>query len=136
MLIKYIALLKAIRPSDGDVKPGGYLVTLREEKAMRRYRVSAAPSFSSSSHPYLNFLQYTIQILVPHVMWSAQAERESKIDHIRRIYPPSTEIEARNCAVGWHWNTHTHIHTHTYRHFWDLLRKSNEILFLIKTLKI
>ena len=29
----------------------------------------------------LNFLQYTIQILIPHVMWSAQAVRDSKIDH-------------------------------------------------------
>ena len=25
------------------------------------------------SHPNFNFLQYTIQILVPHIMWSAQA---------------------------------------------------------------
>ena len=33
------------------------------------------------SHPNLNFLQYTIQILVPHVMWSAQEVRDSKIDH-------------------------------------------------------
>ena len=33
------------------------------------------------SHPNLNFLQYTIQKLVPHVMWSPQAVRELKIDH-------------------------------------------------------
>ena len=33
------------------------------------------------SHPNLNFLQYPIQILAPHVMWSAQVVRESKIDH-------------------------------------------------------
>ena len=38
------------------------------------------------SHPNLNFLQYTIQILVPHVMWS---------------------VQTCNSAVGWHWNTHT-----------------------------
>ena len=36
------------------------------------------------SHPNLNFLQYTIQILVPHVMWSAQAVRDLKIDHTQR----------------------------------------------------
>ena len=58
------------------------------------------------SHPNLNFLQYTIQILVPHVMWSAQAVREFKIDHTNGIYPPCAEPEARNSAVGWHWNTH------------------------------
>ena len=33
------------------------------------------------SHPNLNFLQYTIQILVPQVMWFAQAVCELKIDH-------------------------------------------------------
>ena len=33
------------------------------------------------SHPNLNFLQYTIQILVSHVMWSAQVVRELKIDN-------------------------------------------------------
>ena len=30
------------------------------------------------SHPNLNFLQYTIQKLVPHVMWSAQVVRDFK----------------------------------------------------------
>ena len=56
---------------------------------MSRHQVSPSPFLSSSrttqlhytnsytySHPNLNFLQYTIQILVPHVMWSAQAVRE------------------------------------------------------------
>ena len=33
------------------------------------------------SHPNLNFLQYTIQILIPHVMWSAQVVCELEIDH-------------------------------------------------------
>ena len=32
------------------------------------------------SHPNLNFLKYAIQILVPHVMWSGQAVRDSKTD--------------------------------------------------------
>ena len=97
MLKMHIILLIAIRPSDEDVKPGGPLGALREEQAMIRHRVSPSPFLSSSSsshttqlhytnsytytHPNLNFLQYTIQILVPHAMWSAQAVRESKIDH-------------------------------------------------------
>ena len=71
-----------IRPSDGDVKPGGPLGAFREEQAMSRHRISPSPFLSSSSssshttqlhytnsHPNLNFLQYTIQILVPHAMW-------------------------------------------------------------------
>ena len=36
------------------------------------------------SHPNLNFLQYTIQILIPHLMWSAQVVCDSKIDHTQR----------------------------------------------------
>ena len=80
-----------IRPSDGDVKPGGPLDAFREEQAMRRHRVSPSPFLSSShntitlhtnsykySHPNLNFLQYTLQILVLHAMWSAQAVRDWK----------------------------------------------------------
>ena len=39
-------------------------------------------------------------------MWSAQAMRELKIDHLNAIYPPRVEPEAHNSAVGWHWNTH------------------------------
>ena len=91
-----LVLLIAISPSDGDVKPGGPLGAFREEQAMSQHRVSPSPFLSPSSshttqlhytnsytysHPNLNFLQYTIQILVPHVMWSAQAVHHSKIDH-------------------------------------------------------
>ena len=39
-------------------------------------------------HPNLNFLQYTIQILVPNVMWSAQAVRDLKIYHTQRHLSP------------------------------------------------
>ena len=77
------------------IRPGGPLGAFREEQAMRRHRVSLSPFLLSSSHttqlhytnsytyshPNLNFLQYTIQILVPHVMWSAQVLRDSKIDY-------------------------------------------------------
>ena len=61
-----------------------------------------------NSHANLNFLQYTVRILVPHIMWSAQAVHDSKIDHTNAIYLPCTEPEARNSAVGWHWKTYTH----------------------------
>ena len=81
--------------SDEDVNPGGPLGAFREEQAMSQHRVSPSPFLSSSlhttqlhytnsytySHPNLNFLQYTIKILVPHVMWSVQAVHELKIDH-------------------------------------------------------
>ena len=95
MLRRHIILLIVIRPSDGDVKPDGPLGAFREEQAMSQHQVSHSPFLSSSSHrtqlhytntytySHLNhnFLQYTIQILVPHVMWSAQAVHDSKIDH-------------------------------------------------------
>ena len=82
MLRRRIVLLIAIRPSDGDVKPGGPLGAFREEQAISQHRVSPSPFLSSSyqttqlhytnsytiySHPNLNFLQYTLQILIPHV---------------------------------------------------------------------
>ena len=79
----------------GRYKPGGPLGAFREEQAMSRHRVSPSPFLSSSSHstqshytnsytyshPNLNFLQYYTVLFVPHVMWSAQAVRDSKIDH-------------------------------------------------------
>ena len=50
MLRTHIVLLIAIRPSDGDVKPGGPPGSFREEQAMSRQRVSPSPFLSSSSH--------------------------------------------------------------------------------------
>ena len=98
MLRRNIVLLIAICPSDGDVNPGGPLGAFREEQTMSQHWVSPSPFLSSSSHttqlhytnsytyslPNLNFLKYTIQILVQHVMWSAQAVCDSKIDHTQR----------------------------------------------------
>ena len=80
MLRRHIVLLIAIRTSDGDVKPGGPLGAFWKEQAMSQHQVSSSPFLSSSSdtaqlhytnsytysHPNLNFLQYTIQILIPH----------------------------------------------------------------------
>ena len=95
MLRRHIVLFIEIRPSDGDIKLRGPLGAFQEEQAMSRHRVSPSPFLSSSSqttqlhytnsytysHPNLNFLQYTIQILIPHIMRSAQAVHDSKIDH-------------------------------------------------------
>ena len=94
MLRRHIVLLIAICPSDGDVKPGSPLGAFREEQAMSRHWVSPSPFLSSSSsshttqlhytnsytysHLNLNFLEYTIQILIPHVTWSAQAVHDLK----------------------------------------------------------
>ena len=47
---RHIVLLKGIRPSDGDVKPGGSPGAIREEQAISRHRVSPSPFLSPSSH--------------------------------------------------------------------------------------
>ena len=125
MLRRHIVLLIAIRPSDGDVKLGGPLGALREEQAMIRHRVSPSPFLSSSSsnttqlyytnsytysHHNLNFLQHTIQILVLHVMWSAQAVRELKIDHTQRhlcALRGTRSTQVQWVGIG----THTHFFT-------------------------
>ena len=77
----------------GTLNLAGPLGAFREEQAMSRHRVSPSPFLSSSSltitlhkqltysHPNLNFLPYTIEILIPHVMWFAEAVLDSKIDH-------------------------------------------------------
>ena len=50
MLRRQIILLIAIRPSNGDIKPGGPLGAFREEQAMSQHRVSPSPFLSLSSH--------------------------------------------------------------------------------------
>ena len=60
MLRRHIVLLIAIRPSDGDVKPGGPLGAFREEQAMSRHRVSTSPFLSSSSHTTHNYTTQTV----------------------------------------------------------------------------
>ena len=50
MLRRHIVLLIVIRPSDGDVKPGGPLGAFRVEQAMSQHRVSPSPFLTSSSH--------------------------------------------------------------------------------------
>ena len=75
-----------------DVKPGGPLGAFREEQTMSRYRVSPSPFLSSSSHTAqlhytnrhtvtLTSTSYSTLYRYSHVMWSAQAVHDSKIDH-------------------------------------------------------
>ena len=123
MLRRHIVLLIAIRPSDGDVKPGGPLGAFREEQAMSQHRVSPSLFLSSShtiqlhyansytySHPNLNFLQhYTDTLPTRNVVYLSGARFENRPHSTPSIiHPPCAEPEARNSAVGWHWNTHTH----------------------------
>ena len=138
MLRRHIVLLIAIRPSDGDVKPGGPLSAFRKEHAISRHRVSPSPFLSSSSsshttqlhytnsytysHPNLNFLEYTIQILVPHVglMWSAKAVCELKN---RPHSTPSIRLTRNPKHVIVQWvgiGTHTHL----------ILRKNHNTLLI------
>ena len=126
----YIVLLIAIRSLDGDIKPGGPLGAFREEQAMTRHRVSPSPFLSSSfhttqlhytySHPNLNFLQYIVQILVPHVMWSAQAVRDSERPHLT----PSISLawNPKRVIVQW---VGTGTHSHTYLEGGDWSKTEN-----------
>ena len=61
MLRMHIIFLKAIRPSDGDVKPSGPLGVFREEPAMCRHRVSPSLFLSSSSSSQTPQQNYTTQ---------------------------------------------------------------------------
>ena len=65
MLRRHIVLLIAIRPSDGDVNPGGPLDAFREEQAMSRHRVSPSP-FLSSSSSHTTQLHYTNSYTYSH----------------------------------------------------------------------
>ena len=127
MLRRHIVLLVAILLSDGDVKPGGPLGDFREEQAMGRHLPLSSHTtqlhYTNSytySHPNLNFLQYryTIQILFPHVMWSAQVVRDSKIDHTQCHLSTFSWIPKR-VIVQW-----VGIGTHTHTQFYIYKRKS------------
>ena len=50
-----------------------------------------------------------LQILVPHVMWSAQVVRELKIDHTQHHLSTPKHIIVQWVGIG----THIHTHTHT-----------------------
>ena len=60
-LRRHIILLIAIRPSDGDVKPGCPFGAFREEQVMSRHRVSHSPFLSSSSSSHTSQHDYSTQ---------------------------------------------------------------------------
>ena len=128
MLRRHIVLLIAIRPSDGDVKPGGPLGTFRDEQAMSRHRVSPSPFLSLSSHTTqtlytncytyshhnLNFLQHytdtlsTRNVVCPRGAWFEN--RPHSTPSVRLVRNPKRVI-VQWVGIGIH--THTHTHTHT-----------------------
>ena len=78
----------------------GFIFSLLSSSASSHTALLHYTNSYTYSHPNLNFLQYTIQILIPHVMWSAKAVRDSKIDHTQRPYPPCMEPEPLNSSVA------------------------------------
>ena len=107
---------KAYNTVDSDSSVVG---ALQEEQAMSWHRVSPSPFLSLSphttqlhytnsytyNHPNLNFLLYTIQILVPHVMWSAQAVCDSKTDHTKpfiRLARNAKRVIVQWVGIGTH----------------------------------
>ena len=87
-----------IRPSDGDVKPGGPLGAFREEQAMsRRHRVPPSPFLSSSSHS-----RPTHTVVCPSGAWNEN--RPHSTSSIRLVWNPKREI----VQLVRQWNTHTY----------------------------
>ena len=127
MLWRHIVLLIAIRPSDGDVKPGDPLGAFREEQAMSRHRVPPSPFLSSSSqttqlhytnsytysHPNLNFLQHCTDTLpTRNVVCQSGAWFENRPHLTPFIH---LACNPKNVIVQWVGiGTHTHTHTHTH----------------------
>ena len=101
MLRRHIVLLIVICPSDRDVKSGGPLHAFQEEQAMSWHQVSPSPFLSS----------YDLT-LVPHIMWFAQAVRESKIDHTQRHLSALCGTPSTYSAVG---SALEHTHTHIWK---------------------
>ena len=127
MLRRHIVLLIEIRPSVGDVKPGGPLGAFREEQATSRHRVSPSPFLSSSSHttrlhytnsytyshpnPQLPTVHYTDTHLTRNVVCPSGAWIEN-----RPHSTPSIHLEQNPKHEIMQWvgiGTHTHTHTHT-----------------------
>ena len=124
MLRRHIALLIVIRLSDGDVKCGGPLGAFS-----RRAGYEPAPGFTFSlpiiiipnntnsytySHPNLNFLQYTIQILI--LTRNAVCPSCAWIENRPHSMPSiCLAWNLKHIIVQWVGiGTHTHKHTHTH----------------------
>ena len=137
MLRRHITLFIAISPSDGDVKPGGPLSAFWEEQAMSRHLVSPYPFLSSShttqlhytnsytySHPNLNFVQYTIQILVSLVCPSG-----AWIENRPHWTPPiCLALNPKHVIVQWVGiGTHTLIDPHSVLSLEDNIRTESKL---------
>ena len=94
MLRRHVVLLIAIRPSDGDVKPGGHRGAFQEEQAMRQHRVSPSP-FLSSSHT-----RPTCNVVCPSGAWiENRPHSTSSICLVRNLNRVIVQL-------GRHWNRH------------------------------
>ena len=132
MLRRHIVLLIAIRPSDGDVKPGGPLGAFREEQAMSWHWVSPSPFLSSSSHttqlhytnsytyshPNLNFLQYTItdtcptrNVVCPSGAWFENRPHSTPSICLGRN---PKHVIVQWVGIGTHTYTHTFVFLYTF----------------------
>ena len=147
MLRRHIVLLIAIRLSDGDVKLGDPLMLFEKSRLWAGNGFHLLPSFHHhpTQHNYtthtvtLTSTSYnTIQILVPHVMWSAQAVRDTKIEalphsptltflhlHHSSFSNPSAaspmsqalhlhHLASCPCAGCGHYNKHLLLHSHIF----------------------
>ena len=94
MLRRHTVLLIAIRPSDGDVKPGGPLGAFREGQAMSRLRVSPSPFLSSSHTTQLHYTNITIFHGIPFLfLWTFWTDTLTHGDKIK-------SSEASSCYLN------------------------------------
>ena len=125
MFRRHIILLIAIRPSDGDVKPGGPLGAFREEQTMSLHRVSPSPFLSSSSHT--TQLHYTNSYTYSHPNLKLSPVHYTDTHPTRNVVCPSGAwFENRlhlKPSIHLVWNPKhvivqwVDIGTHTYTHF-------------------
>ena len=119
ILRRHIVLLIAIRPSDGDVKPGGPLGAYRQEYDMYRYRVSASPFPSLSSYIQHTYITKTITHTVTltsllsvglhKYRYTSPTKRglpKKCVNRKQTTLTPSIRVarnpKQSNSAVGWH----------------------------------
>ena len=127
MLRRHIVLLIAIRPSDGDVKPGGPLCAFREEQAMSRHRVSPSPfiiphntvthtvTLSSTSYSILYRYRPIRNVVCPSGAWFENRPHSTPSIHL--AWNP------KHVIVQW-----VGIGTHTFENLVWKLKEKNYIL--------
>ena len=96
-----------LRRAGYDSAPG-FIFSFHDHPTKHNYTTQKCYTYS---HSNLSFLQYTIHILVPHVMWSAQVARDSKIDytqrHLSALARNPKGVIVKWIGIGKH--THTHV---------------------------